>query len=75
MAVSDKDRDHFRRIGELKEASHAEARAAHDARTLDERLRRSVAFYLEYRDQQRAPRDDDPSPFYVRARSLGLYRP
>ncbi|HEX7670826.1 MAG TPA: hypothetical protein VF395_14625 [Polyangiaceae bacterium] len=76
MAVSERDRDYFRQIGALKEASHAEAAAAQQKRTLGERLRRSEELSVAYRRRGQAPReDDDPTPFYDRARALGLYRP
>jgi hypothetical protein len=75
MTVSERDQDYMRRIGEAKTASHAEAAAAQRARPLAERLRRSWALYLECRSTIRDHRDDDPSPFYERARVLGLYRP
>ncbi len=76
MGVSERDRAYMRRIGEAKAASHAEAAAAHRALPLEERLRRSWALYLAGRSTVRdEPRDDDPTPFYDRARALGLYRP
>jgi hypothetical protein len=75
MAASDRDKRYFARIGALKEASHARAASAHQALSLDERLSRSWALYLAHRAAaDLARRDDDPSPFYDRARRLGLYR-
>jgi hypothetical protein len=74
VAVSERDREHFRRLGALKAASHAEAQAAHLALPMVERLRRSWALYLVHRAAF-AGRQDDPSPFYDRARELGLYTP
>ena len=74
VAVSGRDREHFRRLGAIKAASHAEAQAAHLALPLAERLRRSWARYLAHRAAF-AGRQDDPSPFYDRARELGLYTP
>jgi hypothetical protein len=74
MAVSDRDKQYFARIGAAKEASHARAQQAHQSLSLDERLAASWALYLAHRaaaDLSR--RDDDPSPFYDRARRLGLY--
>jgi hypothetical protein len=72
MAVSESDREYMRRIGEAKRRSHEDARTEHLARSLDERLRRgfelSLAAGLVGTD-----RDDDPSPFFDRARALGLY--
>jgi hypothetical protein len=76
MPVSDRDREHMRRIGEAKAASHAEALARHRALPLEERLRRSWELWLAFRDRARvAERDDDPSPFYERARGLGMCEP
>lgn len=77
MAVSDRDREVMRRLGAHKAASHADAQRAHLALPIAERLRRSWALYERYRATLRAgdERDDDPTPFYDRARSLGLYRP
>lgn len=76
MSVSEKDKKYFERIGAAKAESHAEATREHLARTLDERLARSWEIYLANRDVARdLERVDDPSPFYERARKLGLYRP
>jgi hypothetical protein len=66
----------MRRIAAYKAESHAEATARHRALPLGERLQRSWALYLAGRGEaQPADRDDDPTPFYERARRLGLYRP
>jgi hypothetical protein len=76
MPVSDRDREVMRRIGAAKAASHAEAAAEHRALTVAERLQRSWALYLARRDPGLSEsRDDDPTPFYARARELGMYRP
>jgi len=76
MSVSERDREYMRQIGEAKAASHAEAAASHRALVLAERLQRSWALYLAGRPTIRPEdRDDDPRPFYDRARALGLYRP
>ena len=76
MTASEREREHMRRIGELKEASHREAQERHLALSIDERLERSWALYLAGRDDASLDRrDDDPSPFYERARALGLYQP
>ena len=76
MTVSARAREYMRRIGEAKAASHAEAAARHRALPVAERLRRSWALYLAGRSTIREDaRDDDPTPFYDRARALGLYRP
>jgi hypothetical protein len=77
MAVSERDQDYMRRIGEAKAASHADAAATHRGLALAERLRRSWALYLAYRSTVQGDRDDDPSPFYERARAavcIGLDR-
>ena len=73
MGVSEQDRAFMARVGGYKAQSHAEAQARHLALTLDERLQRSWELYLAGRvvDTSRE-RDDDPSPFYDRARALGL---
>jgi hypothetical protein len=73
MAVSDRDREFMRRIGEYKDASHRDAQARHLAKTLSERLARSWQLYLDGRATAIARREDDPTPFYERARALGLY--
>jgi hypothetical protein len=74
MSISDREREYMRRIGAAKAASHADATARHRALPLDERLRRSWELYLRGRATAHI-RDDDPTPFYERARRLGLYRP
>jgi hypothetical protein len=74
MPASERDREQFRRIGAAKAESHAEALAAHLALPLHERLERSWELYLRFRDPDAPPRDDDPTPFYERARARGLYR-
>jgi len=76
MAVSDRDREYMRRLGELKAESHREAQERHLALPIEERLRRSWELYLRFRSTvDQSAREDDPSPFYDRARALGLYRP
>jgi hypothetical protein len=74
MPVTDRERDHMRRIGEIKAALREDERAAHLALSVADRLARSWALYLAYRESLR-PRDDDPPSLYERARALGLYRP
>lgn len=74
MRVTDEDRAYFARIGAIKGASHASATQSHLSLSLDERLERSWQLYLANREAARE-RVDDPSPFYERARALGLYRP
>jgi hypothetical protein len=63
----------MRRIGAYKELSHREAQAEHLARSLDDRLRRSWLLYRRYGRRPPAGPHDDPTPFYDRARELGLY--
>ena len=76
MPVSERDRDFMRRLGEAKAASHTEAAARHGALPVAVRLRRSWELYLAGRSPNTPEaRDDDPTPFYERARILGLYRP
>jgi hypothetical protein len=64
----------MRRIAAAKAASHAEAATRQAALPIGERLRRSWALYMASRSTAR-PQLDDPTPFYERARALGLYRP
>ena len=71
MGVSEHDRAFMARVAGYKAESHAEAQARHLALPLDERLRRSWELYLAGRVAG-SERDDDPSPFYERARALGL---
>jgi hypothetical protein len=74
--VSERDRAFMRRIGDIKSTSHEEAGAGHRALAIDERLRRSWALYLAtHSSTAAAASEDDPSPFYERARALGLYQP
>jgi hypothetical protein len=76
MPVSERDREVMRRIGEAKAVSHREAAARHRALPVADRLGRSWALYVAGRASRTAkPREDDPTPFYDRARRLGLYRP
>jgi hypothetical protein len=73
MAVSERERAFMARLAGYKAESHAEAQARHLALPLEERLRRSWELYLAGRETGASrERDDDPSPFYERARALGL---
>ncbi len=73
MSVSEREREFMQRLGAYKAASHAEARAHHSALPLGERLRRSWSLYLAGRESaQLGQREDDPSPFYARARARGM---
>jgi hypothetical protein len=73
--ASDKDREYMRRIGVYKDLSHREAQAEHLALSLDDRFRRSWRLYQRHRHRARRDDRDDPTPFYDRARGLGLYEP
>ena len=74
--VSDREREYMRRIGEYKEAAHRDSTRRHLEASLEERLERSWQLYLAGRAGASLDRrNDDPSPFYDRARALGLYRP
>ncbi|MDX2165835.1 MAG: hypothetical protein SF182_02185 [Deltaproteobacteria bacterium] len=76
MRVPEGDRQIMRRIGAAKAAAHAQAAEAHRALPLGERLRRSLALAERGRSAaSKTVRPDDRSPFYDRARALGLYRP
>lgn len=64
------------RLAEAKAASHAEATTQHLRLSPIERLRRSMALSAAHASTARlAVRVDDPSPFYERARALGLCDP
>jgi len=74
--VSEHDREHMRRIGEAKAATHGEVASAHSRLPAIERLRRSFEMSAALRQQANlASRVDDPSEFYERARALGLSDP
>jgi hypothetical protein len=75
VSADERERDHMRRIGAYKAESHDEASARHLALSLSERPERSWQLYLEGRSAAALDRrDDDPAPFYEKARALGLYR-
>ena len=74
--VSEHDREHMRRLGEAKAATHADAVLDHLRLTPIERLRRSSAMSAAMRPSANlTQRVDDPSAFYARARALGLCDP
>jgi len=76
MAVSAHDREYFRRLGALQAEGSAERLARHRALSVEDRLRRSLALSAAAMGvARRDRRDDDPTPFYERARRLGLYAP
>lgn len=74
-SVSDWDREYMRRIGRYKHESHQEAIRAH--RELPANARLAIARRITA-DCRAFPtwdhRIDDPSPFYERAKALGMYR-
>ena len=74
VAVSDREREHMRRLGEYKSQGHGAATAAHLALSREDRLARSVALMRRFFSLPRQ-RQDDPTPLFDRARRLGLYRP
>jgi hypothetical protein len=64
----------MRRLGVYKALSHREAHAEHLSLSLDERLRRSWRLYQRYRHRVRADdSQDEPTPFYEKARERNLY--
>lgn len=75
--VSEADREHFRQIGEWKQRSHDEARAAHMALPPYERLERSMRMSRMYMKPGQDPWEDgtdEPWKFIERAKQLGLFR-
>lgn len=74
MSVSERDRDYMRRLGEFQAKGALERRAEYQRLDGAERIIASVSFCQGFADQVRAPLDD-PTPFYDRARRLGLYLP
>jgi hypothetical protein len=75
MAVSQKARDFFARVGEFKASSHALAASEHLALPLADRLSRSWALFERFQQREDAShRDAGPVAFYERARALGFYR-
>ena len=76
MAVSARDRDYMRRLGELQAEGARERAAEHRALSVDGRLRRGLELFYRFVDHANlAARHDDPAPLDQRARQLGLYRP
>jgi hypothetical protein len=76
MAVTQRDRDYMRRLGEYKARAHAQAQQEHLTLGVDERLERSMLLYRQFAAHGRTGGpDDDPREFYERARRLGLYLP
>jgi hypothetical protein len=76
MTVSRRNREHMATLGALQGEGAAARHAEHLALDLDERLAQSFALARRFwSEARRDARTDDPSPFYERARALGLYRP
>ena len=76
MALTDRDRDYMRRLGEFEAEGHAAALRDHLSLSIDERLRRSLLLYRQFIGHVHTGlRDDDPSQFYDHARRLALYLP
>jgi hypothetical protein len=71
--ISDEDRAYFDRIARYERELARERLAQHLALTLAERLERSLALSRLHGSRALERANDDPSPFYERARSLGLY--
>jgi hypothetical protein len=75
MAVSERDREHFRAIGRWKAEAHADALRRHLALPLDERLINSIAWSIEAAPTWRWSRNGSgPAELRARARRLGMYR-
>jgi len=74
MAVSRYEKTFMRRLGAFKAESHMDATRKHREMPLAVRLQRSWELFLAGRATASATDNDDPSPFYERARALGLYR-
>ncbi len=73
FTVSERDREHFRKIGRWKAESHAAALRAHLELPIAERLERSLAWTIAERPTWRWPiTADSPAPMWERARKLGL---
>lgn len=72
--VSEKDREHFRRIGEWKRESHEWALREQMARSGFERLVHCLRAAQTFRSSFREASDDDPGALMQRAKELGLYR-
>ncbi len=76
MPVSSRDRDYMRRLGEFQAQGAENRERAHRALSLSARLEQSMGFCRRFFSTANlAAREDDPTPFYDRARRLGLYRP
>jgi hypothetical protein len=78
MAVSERDREYMRRLGEYKAEANAMSEARWMALSLKERLEASIRLADEYRgsfDIDAYLENDNPAELYARARRLGLIRP
>jgi hypothetical protein len=65
----------MRRLGRYKAESHREALEAHLALESEQRLIAALEIAVAGPFLAYAGVEDDPAPFYDRARGLGLYRP
>jgi hypothetical protein len=73
--VSERDREHFRKLGRWKYESHREAFLRHMELPIAERLVRSIAWTLDELPAWKWPRNGDgPGALHKRARELGLAR-
>jgi hypothetical protein len=78
-AVSERDREYMRRMGEFKARSHRFAYERHMELSLADRLRLSERKSQEYRTPERVLKQaeakaDEMRRFYKRAKDLGVYR-
>jgi hypothetical protein len=74
--VTERDREHFRKIAAFEAANAEDERRAHEKRTGGERLAYALAISRRFRGTPGFDRsDDDPGALYERAKKLGLYRP
>jgi hypothetical protein len=76
MTVSERDIEYMQRLGRFQEEGRRERMSRHASLSPEERLSRSLEMSQAYLGQARVKfPNDDPTPFYDRARQLGLYRP
>ncbi len=76
MTVGERDLEYMRRLGRFQEEGRRERVRQHASLSPEERLARSLQMSRMYLSRARVEdRHDDPTPFYDRARQLGLYRP
>ncbi len=76
MTVSERDLEYMRRLGRFQAEGRRKRAQYHAGLSPRERLAHSLEMSLLYLSRTRVEiRQDDPTPFYDRARRLGLYRP